>query len=113
MQKSKNIETYQGYSIDGTVRLLEDGTVFILTRDKKGLQRSSSFDPARHPKKFGIYVSLPVISPKGKNKFQAFNLTELYSAFFPDKSLPENLRIPEKQTGTQKVLTAQQQAKLF
>lgn len=114
MEESKAVKTFQGCVIDGTVKLLENGKVYVVTRDEKEMQQRWTFDPAKEAKKFGTFVKLPVITAKGKKAIQEFDLRNLYITIYPDNPLPESLQLSEnKSKYSNQPLKPSQQIGLF
>lgn len=91
MQNSTAIENFNGYSIDGHIRVQESGVIMILERCDKGRQVSSIYNPTEHKKLFGHYVKLPIINRKGKKRKLEVDVCDLYEKAFPNKSLPSSL----------------------
>jgi hypothetical protein len=89
MENSVQLEHYGGHLIDGIVRLRENGTVLILTRDKLGIQKSECIDLSTSPKKFGYFVRLPILNNRNKRKYIEEDLRRLYKHSFPSQPLPK------------------------
>jgi hypothetical protein len=91
MENSKQIEQYRNNPIDGIVRMREDGTLYILTRDKNGIQNCEIINPTNKPKVFGYFAKLPILDKRDKQKFIEVDLCSFYQQCFPSKKLPDSL----------------------
>lgn len=114
MLNSVAIEQWLGDSIDGTVHLKEDGTLLVLTRDERGAQQSTVFNPHEHERSFAVFVQLPVCTANGKRKWGDINLKHLFRTAFPDKPLPAILQTSvSAQKDANQPLNEDQQLDLF
>jgi hypothetical protein len=95
MENSIQIKQYRSNSIDGIVRMREDGTLYILTRDKNGVQNCEIINPTKKPKVFGYFAKLPILDKRNKQKFIEVDLCSLYEHCFPSKQLPSSLQSPK------------------
>jgi hypothetical protein len=102
MENSIQIKQYRNNSIDGIVRMREDGILYILTRDKNGIQNCETINPIKKPKVFGYFAKLPIIDNRNKQKFIEVDLYSLYEHCFPSKKLPSSLQ-PSKSNESEEI----------
>jgi hypothetical protein len=114
MENSKQIEQYRNNLIDGIVRMREDGTLYILTRDKNGIQNCEIINPTNKPKVFGYFAKLPILDKRDKQNFIEVDLCSLYQQCFSSKKLPDSLQLSKtKENEQNKLMSVHHQHSLF